>query len=341
MQISTVPAVFFRAVIDAAVARGCDEEHLLQQLDLAPELLAQERALLPAERFAALTETIAGDIDDEFCGLAATAVKPGTFAMMCYACIHCPTLGGYLERCAQFMAIVSEAFRLEVHREGDTAYLVFTPHSQAQDPRHVLTMVALAICQRLSNWLTGKPLALEAVTLAHPRPQYAASYNLLFKSPVQFDQPLNSLRFSANLLELPVKQDVRALETFLQTPGMQLMASPPSTDSHAARITDLISDAVATEFPDFSWVASQMHTTTGTLRRRLRQEGTSYQQLKDDIRRDTAIYNLLKGVHSIEAVAASVGFSEPTSFFRAFRRWTGVTPRAYVEGYHSGHNAAC
>lgn len=289
--------------------------------------------MIPAQHFVALSEFIATEIDDEFCGLAAQAVKPGTFAMMCYACIHCPTLGEFLERCSQFMAIVTDAFRIELCQEGDVASLTFTPRGDAQDPRHVLTMTLLAICQRLSSWLTGKPLALEAVTLAHPRPPHAASYNYLYKAPVLFDQGNNSLRFSANLLQLPVKKDVRALEKLLQTPGIQLMASPPSLDSYAVKVTDLISADVAREFPDFSLVAEQLHTTPGTLRRRLRQEGTSYQQLKDDLRRDTAIYHLLKGVHSTEELAASVGFAEPTSFFRAFRRWTGVTPRAYVAGY--------
>jgi AraC-like DNA-binding protein len=64
----------------------------------------------------------------------------------------------------------------------------------------------------------------------------------------------------------------------------------------------------------------------------LRDEGSSYQQIKDDIRRDTAIHLLARGDTVIEDIAMQVGFSEATSFFRAFKRWTGVTPRAYLDG---------
>ena len=114
-------------------------------------------------------------------------------------------------------------------------------------------------------------------------------------------------------------------------PAMKLMMSVDSKNSFVAKVTDLIYGSVALEFPDFDWVAEKLFTTTGTLRRRLRDEGTSYQQLKDDIRRDTAIFNLNKGAMTTEEVAASVGVAEPTSFFRAFKRWTGVTPRAYLK----------
>ena len=92
----------------------------------------------------------------------------------------------------------------------------------------------------------------------------------------------------------------------------------------------MIKGDVGGRFPEFNTIAKTLNLTTATLRRSLRAEGSSYQQLKDDIRRDTAIYHLGRGKISMDQVAESVGFSEPTSFFRAFKRWTGVTPRAYM-----------
>ena len=92
----------------------------------------------------------------------------------------------------------------------------------------------------------------------------------------------------------------------------------------------MIKGDVGGNFPEFSSIANTLNLTTATLRRRLRAEGSSYQQLKDDIRRDTAIHHLGRGQLTMEQVAENVGFSEPTSFFRAFKRWTGVTPRAYL-----------
>jgi AraC-like DNA-binding protein len=70
-----------------------------------------------------------------------------------------------------------------------------------------------------------------------------------------------------------------------------------------------------------------LHQSTSTLQRRLRQEGTSYQSLLDEIRRELALDYLRDGKHSIADVAFLLGFSDQSNFTRAFRRWTGTTPR--------------
>ena len=102
------------------------------------------------------------------------------------------------------------------------------------------------------------------------------------------------------------------------------------SDSYVSQIRGMIKGQVHDQFPEFEAVADSLHLTPITLRRRLRAEGSTYQQIKDDIRRDSAIYNLSRGKMSIEEVAESGGFTESTSFYRAFKRWTGVTPRDYI-----------
>lgn len=330
MEISTVPIIFVRALLEAANRKGCTTDDLLQQVNLAPELLTEDRARIPAHAYSELVDRISADLQDEFCGLVDQPSRPGTFAMICYGCIHCPNLGRFLERCCQFYNLTTECSRIEVIREAGKARFVYTPLAGTVDPHHLLTMSLLAVVHRLAGWLVGQNISLESVNLNHPRPDHAAAYNMLFRAPIHFDRADNAIAFSAYYLDMPVIQNEQSLEEFLQMPGARMMASPDTRNSHVARVHNLIKAGVAEEFPDFEWVAKQLHTTTGTLRRRLREEGTSYQQLKDDLRRDTAIFNLNKGAMSIEAVAASVGFSEPTSFFRAFKRWTGVTPRAYI-----------
>jgi AraC-like DNA-binding protein len=108
------------------------------------------------------------------------------------------------------------------------------------------------------------------------------------------------------------------------------MTGADADRSLTTKIRTMIKRDVAGNFPEFTAIAKSLNLTTATLRRKLRAEGSSYQQLKDDIRRDTAIHLLSRGTISMDEVAQSIGFSEPTSFFRAFKRWTGVTPRAYI-----------
>ena len=84
-----------------------------------------------------------------------------------------------------------------------------------------------------------------------------------------------------------------------------------------------------TPWPDLEAVARHLHVSPQTLRRHLREEGTSFQALKDELRRDIAIYHLGRADLSLQAIAEQLGFSEPSAFHRAFKKWTGLTPGAY------------
>lgn len=330
MRIPTVPAVFVRALVDSTQRAGFDVQPLLKQCDIAPELLTHDKARIPAEAFAQLSSGVMAGMRDEHAGLSGSPVRPGAFAMMCLAGIHCPTLGKFLQRAAAFHRIITDTSRFKLTPESEKVRWIFERSDTDNDPEQLLTLVTLGIVHRLSSWLVGQSIVLDSASFTHARPAHAASYQMMFRTAVHFAAPHNSLCFHSNYLDMPIIRDERMLEEFLLTPGLNMMISPDPKTSFTARIRDLISPHTAAEFPDFEWVAEQFHITAGTLRRRLREEGTSYQQLKDDLRRDTAIYHLNQGHMSIDAVAASVGFAEPPSFFRAFKRWTGVTPRAYI-----------
>jgi AraC-like DNA-binding protein len=105
-------------------------------------------------------------------------------------------------------------------------------------------------------------------------------------------------------------------------------------NSLTSKIRELVKDDVSANFPSFEDVADQLHLTTSTLRRRLAVEGVNYRQIKDDLRRDYAIYQLEQGIN-IEQVAQNIGFAEPSSFFRSFKRWTGATPKTYIKNPES------
>ena len=336
MQITTVPINYINSVVNAAVARGCDAEQILNHCGISPELLQQQKARVTATKFSELSDYISAQLQDESGGFMDRRTKPGTFAMMCYACIHCNTLGDFLERSTRFNYLVTDCVSLRLERNGETASYIVTPGEGMVDPDNFFTHILLSLAHRLSNWLINQCLALESVNFTHARPHYANEYNFLFGAPINFDQPENKLCFSSNYLDLPLKQNEQTLDEFLKLPGMQLMSVPDADNSFVAKVKDMIQHNISAQCPEFEDIASDLHTTSVTLRRRLRREGTSYQQIKDDVRRDTAVYNLSRGTMSIESVAESVGFSETTSFFRAFKRWTGVTPRAYIKREAAG-----
>ena len=330
MEISTVPIHYVNALLPSAKKHGLDGERVLERAGIDPALLGIERARVPSASYRRLVEYLTFELQDENCGLLAQRSKIGTFAMMCHACISCPTLGEFLQRCTEFNALVNDSLAMELRSDGEYARYSITARPGATDEDELIIMILLAITHRLSNWVIGQTITLSRVDITRKRPSFAHEYNFLFMAPIHFEQEENCLRFAARYLEMPVIQTEQDLSQFLAGPSIHLMTSPDADKSLVSRIRAMIKDDVAGNFPEFNNIAKSLHMTTATLRRRLRAEGSSYQQLKDDIRRDVAIHHLGRGKLNMDRVAESVGFSEPTSFFRAFKRWTGVTPRAYV-----------
>ena len=307
-----------------------DRDLVLRRTGIDAALMEDDRARVPSASFRRLSEYLTLELQDENGGLLAQRTKPGTFAMMCNAAINCPTLGQFLQRCIDFNALVSDCLGLELERDEERARYNVSSQPSGIDGDELIIMILLGTTHRLANWVVGQTITLDAVNIACERPSYAHEYNFLFMAPIHFGQEKNSLCFAASYLDMPVVRTVQDLEQFLSTPSMHLMTRHDLDRSLVSKVRAMIKGDVGSSFPEFDTVAKSLNQTTATLRRRLRTEGSSYQQLKDDIRRDTAIYLLSRGTVSMDQVAESVGFSESTSFFRAFKRWTGVTPRAYI-----------
>lgn len=329
MRQRTIASHFARAALGGARRQGFDYFPLLQQLGISPELLDEPRARLAPEQFARLLQALWLAMGDEYLGFGKARSKPGTFAMMCHALIHCRNLGSALQRGLLFYSLFPDAPGLTLLAEGERVRLVLDD-STLWDPDHFLTESLLVVWHRLGSWLIGQRIGLEQATFGYPRPAHGAEYDLLFPCPVVFDAPHSSLSFHSRYLDMPLLQDERTLKRFLERSPADLLSRPDDGHSLSSQLRRLLSRDTA-RWPDLDTVAAHLYISPQTLRRHLREEGTSFQELKDHLRRDIAIYHLGRADLSLQQIAEQLGFSEPSAFHRAFKKWTGVTPGAYRE----------
>lgn len=330
MEIATVPVHYVTLLLNAVEQQGIDLDELLKKIEIPAELLNEEKARIPRSSYVKLTGYLAKKLQDESFGLLKQPMKPGTFAMLCHACIGCDTLGHFLRRCTKFNDLTNDCVKLELTQDGQYAAYTVTPQPGMVHAEHHVVMLFLAIAHRLASWAIDQKIVLKEVNISRKRPDHADDYNLLFKAPINFGQKHNCFRFAAKYLDAQISQDEYSLRKFLKVSAIQLMSNLELDTSLSSKIRSMIKEDAGGQFPKFEEIAKSLNFTTATLRRRLRIEGITYQQIKDDVRRDTAIYHLSRKKMSVEEVAASAGFSEPTSFFRAFKRWTGTSPRAYT-----------
>ncbi|WP_314386141.1 AraC family transcriptional regulator [Pseudomonas brenneri] len=327
MRERTIASHYARAALGGARRAGYDCSTLLQQLGITPELLAEPRARIAPEQFTRLLQMLWQALDDEYLGFADGPSKRGTFAMMCHALIHCRTLEKALQRGLLFYSLFPQGPRWRLSREGDMARLSLDD-SQLWDPDHFLSESLLVIWHRLGSWLIGQRIRLEQVTFSYPIPAHASEYDLLFPCPLVFNAANSSLVFHSRYLNLPLLQDERTLKHFLERSPADLLSRPDEGDSLSSQIRRLLSRD-RTPWPDLEAVAQHLHISPQTLRRHLREESTNFQALKDELRRDIAIFHLGRADLSLQEIAEQLGFSEPSAFHRAFKKWTGVTPGAY------------
>lgn len=357
----TVTVHHVRAALRGAQRLGLDTVPLLQRARIPPLLLTDDRARVSPEQFARLVRALHRATGDEFLGLGTIRSRPGTFAMMCYAALGCPDLGTAVERGARFYRLFPGGPNLALERgAGRGREAVFAlrgglgPHEDAltATESHIVAEWLMLIWHRVAGWLIGRRIPLLWAQFAYPPPPYAEDYEPLFGCPPRFGAPHTAAGFDRRWLTAPVVQDEATLQTLLRHAPAGLLSRRDYGTTVAEQVRHALTGALRTRggpadgcprarhtahLPELPEVAARLAVSPATLRRRLREEGTSFQELKDTVRRDEAVSSLAEGVEPIADLALRLGFSEDTAFHRAFRRWTGTTPGAYRHETWSQH----
>ncbi len=332
MRDYSISVYFARAVLKNAVARGLDPIDLLRQNRISPRLLLEEDARISVERFADLQVSTMLAMEDEALGYASRRMPIGCWSMMCHAVIGSENLGQALSRYCRFYQLFEFGTQPELLADDESAsvrLIHFDPEDQI-DP--YLNELVLFNAHRFGNWLVREHLPLQVVNLAYPPAAKPLDYRHMFRAnPVAFEQPHSELVLSSALLDKRVTQDEQSLRNFLRHPVLNLLAQDFARNSWTSRVRELVHHNLR-DMPELNDVAALLEVHPQTLRRRLSSEGTTFKEIKSQVRRDTALHFLGKQGLSIEEIAHRAGFSESSAFIRAFKGWTGVTPYTYRKG---------
>jgi len=329
MSRDTISIHFVNAALAGVRRLNIDLNVILNRAGIDAELLNQPRARVSPDQYTRLAQTLWLVSQDEHLGFGRSPRRLGTFAMMCRLIIHAGTLGKALERGSQFYRLFGDEWSMGIARDAHDARLSLQIPVD-RDPEHFITESMLMVWHGLASWLVERRIPLERVQFAYPEPAHVQEYDALFFSPImRFDQPRTEITFAADYLDLPIRQTEASLDEFLKTAPAQLLVKFKNSSSLTSRIREVLKAHIGEEMPTLNDVAARLYLSPQTLRRRLAAEGKSYQTVKDNLRRDAAIHLLLRPELTLEDVAQQVGFSETSTFHRAFKKWTGVTPGLY------------
>lgn len=328
MERDTVAAHF----VGAAVTRlsRAARSRVLATAGIPEALLAASHTRVPAQAFAALWLAVSKEMDDEFFGLDSRRMKVGSFALLSHAVIASPNLDRALKHVLRGFGVLLDDVTGDLSLEAGHA--VVSLENRIADPgaRRFAEETFLVMVHGLMCWLVGKRVPLSSATFSFARPDHAHEYTIMFSEQLRFDESSTSVRFDARWLSAPVVQTTDSLKVFLRTAPQSVFLKYKNEASLSARVSRYLRRFVGREdWPVLLEVAHEFHVSPTTLRRRLDAEFTSYQGIKDQVRRDAAIHLLCTTDQPVGEVAAAVGFGETSAFRRAFKGWSGVQPSAY------------
>lgn len=309
-----------------AQAHGCSPNALLQRAGIAPELLNSTKARVSIQQYGNLWIELANAMNDEFFGMDRRPLRRGSFQFLSKILLHCEYLEQAIQQAIEFFNLMFDDLKADLIQHNGIAKIII--HDDSSKPMFTYACYWMLL-HSLMCWLSGQRIHLAFMQVKASIPIAHQDYQTRFCSDIRYQSRLNSLAFDAQYLKLPIKQDAASRYQFLQGTPHNLLVRFKNPYALSQQIRKQLLDLTPSEWLDLNELARRLHISEATLQRRLKAEGFSYQQLKNNIRRDRAIELLLHSNQSLQQISECLNFHDPSAFHRAFKKWTGLNPGHY------------
>lgn len=316
-----------------AQSQGLDTAALLQQAGISSADLAQENQRIEGEKLQALIANLLVQTDCPVLGLlSGDFVESGSYSVLGLIILSCATLGEAIMRIAPFEKLVGDMGTTTLHNQGDELYLRWRTRYPDPNVRAQMVDNVFASWIAYARWLSDapdeSPVRVELERQA-PAAQYLDAYQQRWHCPVRFAMPHNQIVIHKSLLLRPLRQPNTELRHALEAHAKSKLASLAPAPSFTQQVQQILQHLLHNGSASQTQLAAHLHLSLRTLQRKLTQEKLSYQQILDQERQVLAQHWLKENRFSIEEIASKLGFAETTSFYRSFKKWTGVTPAQF------------
>lgn len=279
------------------------------------------------DQIVCLYQLAAVETGDEMMGLWSRPIRSRALQHLLTSVREATSLSSALYRFSTFWNLLLDDYRFELTETKDAVTLTLAPLTNAPAQRFG-QMLILKLAHGLTSWLARREAPVKSVDFTFERPAFAQDYAVIFPAPVRFGRPATSISFDPAELGKVQARSTADLDLFLENAPRDWIFTRSREHTQSLRVRAFLSQT-GWENANLKQAAQAMNMTPRTLIRRLEAGGASFQDIKDDLRRDIAIRELQAGRKSVEAIAHDVGFSSAANFHRAFQRWTGDTPSSY------------
>ncbi|HEY7194549.1 MAG TPA: AraC family transcriptional regulator ligand-binding domain-containing protein [Gemmatimonadales bacterium] len=317
------PASQLRVFGDALGELGYDVASLLTQAGLRSSDLDDPDALVPCASVGTFLSAAAKQRRVPNLGAHLAFHTPlGAYPLLDYLVLTTDNVGDALRQLERYFHLATAPCRLDVIEEKQCVRLLL----QDADPFVALYETAIVIHHLHEETQQRVPVFMVSLTF---EPDDRRDLERLLKCPVRSPAPWSGIEFPREAMAVALRRRDPVLRSVLEGRATPLSPGPRAVqDTVAAQVRAAVASRIG-DAPDIARIARQLAMGTRTLQRRLAAEGVSYKDLVDHARRDAAQRLLEDRSLAVAEVGYLLGFSEPSAFHRAFKRWCGVTPLEY------------
>lgn len=339
MKDKTISAHYVQALLASLSRKGISKEQALIGANILLEDIEPPTNRVAYDIVVSLSRFAWKTLNDESLGLSPKPMKIGAFNFAGQISISAKSLGVALEELVNFYNFLDPGYHLSINTQDNETELVLQLDDPEYDQHHLLVDFVMHGIHSFLCWLTDKNIILKEANFPFPPPPHEAEYALVYHCPKHFNASKSSIVFSRDNLKLEVVKNRHDLKKYVASTPKNFINIIEQDNSYSARVRKVIEAHEGHDYPNFEYVAEQLFMVPKTLRQRLKNEGITYQKIKDVMRRDLAIYYLYQPHYSIANIAEKVGFTETGAFIRAFKSWTDMTPGVYRAKYVVGLNS--
>jgi AraC-like DNA-binding protein len=329
---AVTPAAFVRGVVAAYIKYERDPAEALSRGQVPPDLVNSPDGRITAAQFEALAGHAMRELDDEALGWFSRRLPYGTYGMLCRASITAPTLEVALKRWCRHHLILTDDVSFELAVGDETAVISIHEQRDLGPSREFCLVTLLRYVLGYSCWAVDSTIALRAAEFPYSEPDHVSVYPTIFCKTVGFDAERAKIVFDKRYLALPLTRSAADLDEMLKG-ALRLTVLPYRRDRLLVERVRRVLRNARGRILGAEDVASELALSTRTMHRRLREEATSLRELKEEAKLELARQELMRGRTPIKRIAELAGFRNEKSFSRAFRNWTGTSPREFRGRY--------
>lgn len=309
---------------------GVDANKVFKVCGIDPALLEDSNYRVLHEKLLHMWEVAAQLSGDANFGLnLALQVPSAPFNVVGYLAMTSKNLRELCEGLQKYMRIFTDKGTVTTIEKGDVTKICIDLTGGLQSNRHH-TDFWQTYLYKLLNFNIGWTIPIKVAAFGHKKPADITMYEKIYQSELKFDQPQNFLSFSSVYLDYETISSDAAMHKFHETQAIQHLHAL-TEDGIVNKVKRVIMEYLPANDIELQCVAKKLNLTARTVQRNLANDGTTFKTILDQARKDYTLREIGNMKFSISELAFRLGYQDLSSFYRAFKRWTGMTPIDYRE----------